>query len=247
MLMARGKTSFDDISALVKVLAPAVILAVYALAWLPGDAFYRSFNVSLEEVGLTKTRLVTRAGMYLILIVGAFAACISLVVFLDSDPSVPMRETILSAFGGEAITSVLWACLYRRKHGWVLAGAIAVAWALVASVFIAGPRLINGEMPTPGVLAALLFSLVALVASLMAYGWFLSSRVRQGFSVDGWMLPMDAHDVRVAWTNQIPPAWFDATRPYVYLGQGDQSLVLFDRVSGSTIRIPAGQAAIHSL
>jgi hypothetical protein len=63
--MMVGGISFGDFLPHLGPLVAVLGTAVYAGAFLPTDSFYRTFGVSLDDVGLTKTKILTRAAIYL--------------------------------------------------------------------------------------------------------------------------------------------------------------------------------------
>jgi hypothetical protein len=77
-------------------------------------------------------------------------------------------------------------------------------------------------------------------------GRLMAVKVSTGTEVAGRVLNIRAIEVAVTWTEDESAAWLDTSSRYLFLGEGDRWLVLFDPQKGQTIRIPTGKATLTS-
>jgi hypothetical protein len=108
--------------------------------------------------------------------------------------------------------------------------SLTYAWFRLRQVWILG--------------ADLLVLLIVLGFFSSERGRKLARRVQGGEEVRGLILSYHSERVSVVWVEGGTAPSVQLSRPWMYLGQGERWLVLYDTENQQTLRLPAGKAAI---
>jgi hypothetical protein len=125
----------------------------------------------------------------------------------------------------------------------------ASVWAMcvgVQVVFFSWPLWHRRAGLVPGAVTTALL-VFGIGASTYSQGRKMATDVARGKEVSGRILNVRAYDVQIALCDGAPPNDVDVSKQYVFLGEGKEWLVLFDRVEQRTIRIPSGKAVVKSV
>jgi len=261
-----GQSPLDQVSAFLDVSLKALAAAglfVYVIVRLAVDAFYRPFDVTAEEVGLTQSTIVGRAAVYLFVVIGAFVAFLVIAfvagaviiglldlwglgrIFLD-----PYADVV----GVILLLWVIWSVHLIRQRALASFAVYSLSFLCigVGIGFTAYglDEVANGRHWTAADQAQTEIGIVLIMFGVAAWTWLqgrlMALRVLDGNEVNGRILNLKAVEVVVTWTDVEAPTWLDTSRPYLFLGEGERWLVLFDPQKSSTLRLPTGTAALSS-
>jgi hypothetical protein len=251
-----GALPLDQVGSVLDVSLKALALAglvVYAIVRLAIDGFYKTFDVSAEEVGLTQSTIIGRAAVYLFVVIGAIGAATILAMLFGPRSGRTLADSWAYVF---LVILLLWVIWFAR---WlindraflnfavytvaVVCICIGIFFAMVGLAGVThGRPWLPGEQEATGVAVVLL--VFGLAASTWLEGRSMALGVLTGREAAGRILNLRAIEVFVTLTDGEDAAWLDTSRSYLFLGEGDRWLVLFDPQRTLTIRIPTGKAAL---
>jgi hypothetical protein len=259
-------TPLDQVGAFLDVSLKALAAAglfVYAIVRLAIDAFYRPFDVTAEEVGLTQSTIIGRAAVYLFVVIGAFVAFL-VIAFVAGEVIVGLlslgriRRIFADPYADVVyvilLLWVIWSVhlIRQRALGSFAVYSLSFLCIGVGVGFAAYglDEVANGRHWTAAGQAQTEIGIVLIMFGVAAWTWLqgrlLALRVLAGNEVSGRILNLKAVEVFVTWTGEDAPPWLDTSRPYLFLGEGDRWLVLFDPQKSSALRVPTGRAALSS-
>jgi hypothetical protein len=264
-------------------------IPVYGIARITLDRFYRSFDTTPEEVGLSQGSILAQAALYLTAALMSFAAIgiIFGVIWLLVRPFVPNDAVpgIISVSLGLAplvfagLMAALQAARVRdpvHEQDWLdisgetthprsveeMAARIRAddpvhrfffgTWprkivTVIAYLLISGTPALLAYVDEPWALPAVIIVAIAVTGFLTAErGRDLALKVRKGDGCRGVVLGMHSDRVCVDWIEGARPPALYKRGPFMYLGEGERWLVLYDTDRESTLRLPAGKAAISA-
>jgi hypothetical protein len=134
---------------------------------------------------------------------------------------------------------------------------LLVNWAVLLLFFLYWSRRTATTTEQAQLSAAETASLIAVLALLAvsalslsgSYGFYLADNLDDRRHRSGWgfeLLSIRAYPVCVSWLESKSPEVLkrQEQRSFLYLGQADQTLVLYDTNGGNPVRLPTGKASI---
>ena len=102
---------------------------------------------------------------------------------------------------------------------------------------------------TASLIAVLALLVVSTLSLSGSYGFYLAENLDDRQHRSGWgfeLLSIRAYPVCVSWLESKSPEVLkrQGQRSFLYLGQADQTLVLYDTNGGNPVRLPTGKASI---
>jgi hypothetical protein len=251
-----GALRLDQVGSVLDVALKALAVAglfVYAIVRLAIDGFYKTFDVSPEEAGLSQSTIIGRAAVYLFVVIGAIGVATILAMLFGPRSGGALADSWAYVFLVILLLWVIWSALWLiRDRAFLNFAVYSVAVASIGVgilLAMAGLAGVTHERPWSTVeQEATGVAVVLLVFGLAAWTWLqgqsMALGVLAGREVSGRILNLRAIEVVVTWADGEAAAWLDTSRPYLFLGEGDRWLVLFDPQESLTIRIPTGKAAL---
>jgi hypothetical protein len=223
--------------------------AAYAMVWVSYARFYGQFDIRPEDVGLTYAAILIRAGLGVAPFFVAFLAPILPlhVLFSPKSPGYPKSPW--------ALFVAWWTLCIWAGVEWFLPGDYSTTTRVVVYTGIALPVLFLLLFPyldnhlarleqrwnlagrrriVAALIAVVLFAAVLYLPNLV--GRRMAESVKRG-STDTGGLDLNIVAVRVVWTNTEPRSELPADPAFMYLGQADQALILYETRSGTTYRV----------
>lgn len=224
--------------------------AVYAAVWALYSSFCSEFDVRPEDIGLTYAAILIRAGLgFAPLFIALLVPVILLqVVFSREAPGYPENPW--------AIYVTWWALGIWAAILWFLPGDISettqtvflvgIAFLLTVILLVvfmdsAFARLRERWSSVIGRIVAIAVAVVLLVAVLYVpdlAGQRVAQSVKDGRDDTGG-LDLNVVAVHVIWTSTAPPPELPADPVFMYLGQAEQTMVLYETKSKITYRVPS--------
>ena len=237
-------------------------LAVYAFARVAVDSFYGSLDIRPEDVGLNYITILTYTAVPMIVVTGAVLLILAwatpLVRILD------LQERVLACVVVVANAVALLAIsldFADPGHNLILDAIVPeIVWVVAAGTIVlrhtawfrARFKAKSGLSGTVLAGALLAFALVQALAPATDYGVATAAHVRAGQGILRLVGPFDfrADRVCVSWISSTPPPGLDLTRPLIYLGESDGTVVLYrggsnpDAGFNGPLRLPASQVVV---
>jgi hypothetical protein len=255
----------DILDIAIRALA-ALGLFLYATVRLGLDAFYGRFEVTPEEVGLSQGTILGRAAIYLLVLMSMALAALALTaspaLFLYLLGSID-RDSAMAIFVvlAEVLLLAAWVRWIRKRNSDIREGRITRYaksiryWskASTAAIFIGlqvgiiGLAALAEKGGSLGLGLATAMILFGIGAATYTQGRKMATDVALGKELSGRILNLRSHEVEVTWCDEQSKPGNITSSPYVFLGEGDEWLVLCDKKSRRVLRIPAGKALLNSV
>jgi hypothetical protein len=228
-------------------------LAVYAAVWVLYSSFYSEFDVRPEDVGLTYAAILIRAGLGVaMLVVVALVPVVVLWWLVDPEsPGYPKNPLAISAAWWALWITVFILWFLPRDIStttfFMLLAGIGFLWTTVLLFVFVDPTVWLRQVWNPTLRRiALIVIVFALLGSILYAPNLAGQRMAQSVRlrrVDTGGLDLNVVAVRVIWSSGRP-ASFPGERTFMYLGQADQTVVLYDTDSKTVYRLPSQSIVI---
>lgn len=244
-------------------------LVLYAAVRLGYDGFYGTLGVSISEVGITYSEVITRAALGLALVGSAVIALVAFLVcarglLRREEPAtdVDVDSELLKAIGRVGIllatvaVVLLLASFWLGVDGIVAAAIVGLMGALMAwigwrAVFTSSAR---RRLRAPVGLFAVCCCVAAILVGYEQWGEAKARIVQDNRPLRAQplvgVLNQSADLVCIEWIGEDQPPDLELTRPAVFLGGADGTAVFFRGDPSGTrrgaLRLPTAKIAVAS-